>query len=589
MRITRNFASIVLIIAFLLFVSGCSKTLEVNVPDQQISQKSVLRIDLSDFASSSGEHSIFFSLLSGPGRIEGSIYELNAVGLSAGEEEIRFAALSKNADVYEGSFRVEIIKDNLPPSGSVPDFEIKEGSFIKIPLEELIQDPDGDPVVFSLSGEFNEGFAAIRNSSLIVEARYRDRGKNTLSISASDSSGNVKDFPFIVSVESTNAAPIIEIPDQSIMSGEVVLIDLLEFSSDPDDDEITFALGEGSPGVVDENYFLLDTENLVQETVRATVLAVDLKGAVSETSFEVEVYGAPSDAKGTLTVGGNQGQYETIFDAITAANEGDTILIFPGTYSENLMINKSVNIMGVSREEVLLRPDSVDNPVLYFRGVKEFSVENIRIETEGAGINVSRSSGKVANVDISGGRFCMSYSGDGTNLEIQDSSFRSFAGIGNDNALSSRFVGVYAYGNASITVRNSLFERTGTAVNFSNDLKYSIKDSRFERNSIAISIGGNAVGEIDNNVITGNIENGILLNISSTATLTDNIIFGNARHGLDLYLRSCTDCGCGGTTFRGTVLGSGNVFDSLEEICPADYWEEGFYTIDETLGKETGE
>ncbi|WP_374704143.1 right-handed parallel beta-helix repeat-containing protein [Mesotoga sp. Brook.08.YT.4.2.5.1] len=160
-------------------------------------------------------------------------------------------------------------------------------------------------------------------------------------------------------------------------------------------------------------------------------------------------------------------------------------------------------------------------------------------------------------------------------------------GVGNDEYLSTRLVGIYAYGEATLIVENTVIERTGTGVNFSNGLNYIVKNSTFNRNTVGVSLSGTSTGSLIGNKITGNVDNGVLANITSTATLTDNVFFNNVRHGLDLYLRDCTDCGCGGTTFRGTVVGSGNLFDTLEAICPADYWDDSFYTVDETLGNDS--
>ncbi len=80
------------------------------------------------------------------------------------------------------------------------------------------------------------------------------------------------------------------------------------------------------------------------------------------------------------------------------------------------------------------------------------------------------------------------------------------------------------------------------------------------------------------------MDNGVLLRSTSTVEFENTRFLDNIRHGFDLYLKSCTDCGCGGTVFNGTVLGSGNVFDDEKEICPRDFsWPEGFYKVDEQL------
>ncbi|RAM59094.1 hypothetical protein Q502_00805 [Mesotoga sp. Brook.08.YT.4.2.5.2.] len=303
-------------------------------------------------------------------------------------------------------------------------------------------------------------------------------------------------------------------------------------------------------------------------------------------SFLITVLEAPDVAEGVLTVGA-MGQFATIQEAVDAAKAGDTIKILAGTYRENIAVSKSIAIIGSSKEEVTIIAESESSPVLFVRGVEDFVVDSVSFQSGGSVINFSRSSGQVINCNIAGGRFGISFSGDGRTLRVADSYITSLMGVGNDEYLSTRLVGIYAYGEATLIVENTVIERTGTGVNFSNGLNYIVKNSTFNRNTVGVSLSGTSTGSLIGNKITGNVDNGVLANITSTATLTDNVFFNNVRHGLDLYLRDCTDCGCGGTTFRGTVVGSGNLFDTLEAICPADYWDDSFYTVDETLGNDS--
>jgi parallel beta-helix repeat protein len=287
----------------------------------------------------------------------------------------------------------------------------------------------------------------------------------------------------------------------------------------------------------------------------------------------------------TLVVDINGGQYKSIQSAIDDARSGDTVEVLPGTYRESLTISKDIFLKGASRDEVIIIPEE-DDLAIFVRGAAEFSIESITIMTSSSAINVSRSSGQIVDTFVAGGRFGISFSGTGMTLKIIDSYVTCFQGLGNEDPLETRLAGIYAYGNATLIAENSVFERNGVGISLTNDLKYRIENCTFKQNSIGVSLGGDATGSLIGNIITENVENGILINSSSTTTVKNNLFYGNVWHGLDLYLNRCTECECGGDEFTGTVVGSGNIFESEDEICPLDFWDDSFYSFDKNLGKE---
>ncbi|CCU85091.1 MULTISPECIES: right-handed parallel beta-helix repeat-containing protein [Mesotoga] len=295
--------------------------------------------------------------------------------------------------------------------------------------------------------------------------------------------------------------------------------------------------------------------------------------------------GLAQENVGVLIVGEPDGQYKSIQAAIDAANPGDTIRILPGTYKESLSISKEIKLEGSSRDEVTIMPEEGKDLGIFVRGAKNFSIRSVTVIASGAAINVSRSSGQIEDAFIAGGRFGISFSGTGMTLEVLDSHITCYDGMDNEEYIETRLAGIYAYGNATLIAENCVFERNGVGISLTNDLKYKITGCTFKRNTVGVSLGGNATGSLSENVVTENIENGILINSSSETRLENNIFFGNIWHGLDLYLNRCTECECGGDEFNGTVVGSGNRFESEDEICPIDFWDESFYSFDENLGK----
>jgi parallel beta-helix repeat protein len=82
--------------------------------------------------------------------------------------------------------------------------------------------------------------------------------------------------------------------------------------------------------------------------VRGRKASAALVVVVILSSFSVIVTILPENVRAqTLSVGGTgPGNYTSIQTAIGDANPGDTVLIFPGTYFEPIVIDKSINVMG---------------------------------------------------------------------------------------------------------------------------------------------------------------------------------------------------------------------------------------------------
>ena len=58
-------------------------------------------------------------------------------------------------------------------------------------------------------------------------------------------------------------------------------------------------------------------------------------------------------------VGGTgPGNYSTIRSAMDAASDGDTIIVYPGIYKEDLFIKKSLHFIGLDKQTTIIYPES---------------------------------------------------------------------------------------------------------------------------------------------------------------------------------------------------------------------------------------
>ena len=92
----------------------------------------------------------------------------------------------------------------------------------------------------------------------------------------------------------------------------------------------------------------------------------DIKEQVSESDVISHITSEPTSdgTRATLYVDDSGGQtYRTIQSAVNAANPGDTIFVYPGTYIEQVIINKALSVTGSGVENTLIAGDEDGNVV----------------------------------------------------------------------------------------------------------------------------------------------------------------------------------------------------------------------------------
>ncbi len=98
-------------------------------------------------------------------------------------------------------------------------------------------------------------------------------------------------------------------------------------------------------------------------------------------------------ASGATSADGTQeNPYRTIQEGIDHVSSGGTVLVAAGRYTENLLINKDVNLVGSGADQTILDGSTAMMPTLQFTGVVQGTVEGFYIlGGNGAGIRVETS------------------------------------------------------------------------------------------------------------------------------------------------------------------------------------------------------
>ena len=108
----------------------------------------------------------------------------------------------------------------------------------------------------------------------------------------------------------------------------------------------------------------------------------------------------------TLYVGGSgPGNYSKIQDAIDNASDGDTVFVYNGTYFENLIVDKSINLIGEDRDTTVIDGNYSYEPGIKIKANKtkitKFTIQNSGINTSMAGIMVWSNHSTIISNNIS--------------------------------------------------------------------------------------------------------------------------------------------------------------------------------------------
>ncbi len=172
--------------------------------------------------------------------------------------------------------------------------------------------------------------------------------------------------------------------------------------------------------------------------------------------------------------------YDTIQQAIDAADPDDTVLVKPGTYRENITLRSDIVLRGGETARTWLEGDG-ENPLIVADGVTNARISNFTFIDTAVGVRILGN----ADIIVAGNVF---HSGKaGTAIAVMDS---AAADISN-NTFHDNGMAIDG-ANSAVSVRSNLFYENGTAITPA-DLTENIGYNGFLDNRENGSVGTNAL------------------------------------------------------------------------------------------------
>ncbi len=223
------------------------------------------------------------------------------------------------------------------------------------------------------------------------------------------------------------------------------------------------------------------------------------------------------------------GQYTSITEAVNAAQSGDTITISAGTYSENVVVTKSVTIKAASPGSTIVTAANPSKDVFLLQA-KNVRIEGLTITgaSGASGVHVDHSSACVVTGISAHGNDRAVYLDGATNCEVGSSN------------LADNGYGVYCDNASNNTISSNIAtgeQGDGKTLGDGIYMYYSdantITHSNLSANHVyGISLYHSSGNTITNNSILNNQDIGVRLRESNNNTLTFNTISGNVNLGI---------------------------------------------------------
>lgn len=240
------------------------------------------------------------------------------------------------------------------------------------------------------------------------------------------------------------------------------------------------------------------------------------------------------------------GDYTSIQSAINSASNGDTIQVAPCIYRENVVVDKSVSLIGADRNTTIIEGGGSGNVVKVITDnnvISGFTVQNGY-----CGIILTGNKNTITNNKANSNSECgiLLYSSNNTivnNTALNNGIGIHLKGSPNNTILSNKVsnneYGIWLYHSPSIDTKivGNILDSNRYGIYFLDSVNNSlVANNTVSNNDYGIYLASSSNNTIMSNKVLNNRLEGISIDSSSNNTITNNNVVNNPSYGI--YLAS---------------------------------------------------
>ncbi|MXW17380.1 MAG: hypothetical protein F4Z83_07550 [Gemmatimonadetes bacterium] len=278
---------------FTMTVPNRAPRLADTLPDLVIEVGGETTADLTGYFADPDGEELDFTVVSSKEEVAAvgvSGVEMTVGAIAKGTTTITVMATDPGGLLAVQEFAVMVPNRAPVVADAMADIEVEVGSEAVEDVSLHFTDPDDDTLVFT-AASFSPAVATATVSGDELTVAAVAKGTATIEVTAADSEGLTVSLTFSVMVP--NRAPLASqaLPDVEVTVGEVVRVDPASHFTDPDGDELTFAVESSDASLVAASVAgdQVALRGVGKGEARVTVTATDTEGLTAEQSFRVRV------------------------------------------------------------------------------------------------------------------------------------------------------------------------------------------------------------------------------------------------------------------------------------------------------------